>query len=145
MRVKHSGRSEIGVSGPASAGGAGAERGRRALKAATLDTLQVQPRQIRIVAGTFRLGTGRIEIRPAALFADLPPTFLRPRTVGLMKRVPRLLEFMSLAHPLVLIASDTRRAFTLVCGVETWAAALALGPLDMPVTVHSYVVREPRR
>jgi len=74
----------------------------RASKFIPLKRVPGRPVWIRVVGGESRLGMRRVALAPAQIFTDVPPRFLRPRALALMKGDAQWLTYLSLARPLVL-------------------------------------------
>jgi len=111
----------------------------RASKFIPLKRVPGRPVWIRVVGGESRLGMRRVELAPAQIFTDVPPRFLRPRALALMKGDAQWLTYLSLARPLVL-GSSAERGYTIVAGLETWCVARAVSSRTTPVLLYGCVV-----
>jgi len=87
----------------------------------------------------------RVELAPAQIFTDVPPRFLRPRALALVKVDAQWLTYLSLARPLVLHPSSAGRGYTIIAGVETWCVARAVSSRTTPVLLYGCVVKTPHK
>lgn len=96
--------------------------------------------RIRLVGGEWRVRGRRVEIRPAAIFGELPPPKISSRLLALFQADPALVTRLSFARPLVLVADVDVPIFTIVAGVETLGTALALSEPDLPLTLYGFLL-----